>query len=128
MLRRQKHDADNTTASKNYLQYRFYLKYGIKVKCLYNGNVKKTLYSEEQTIFLSLMKQVRQNAGLSQLELSQRLEVPQSRISDYERGQRQMDLMELRQYCQAVGITVVDFVTRFDGLLEEGDTQVPPSA
>ncbi len=74
------------------------------------------------------MKQVRQNAGLSQLELSQRLEAPQSRISDYERGQRQMDLMELRQYCQAVGITVVEFVTRFDRLLEEGDTHALPSA
>ena len=74
------------------------------------------------------MKQVRQNAGLSQLELSQRLEVPQSRISDYERGQRQMDLMELRQYCQAVGITVVDFVTRFDRLLEERNAYAPSSA
>jgi transcriptional regulator with XRE-family HTH domain len=83
--------------------------------------VKKTLYSEEQSVFLSLLKQVRQNANLSQRELSEILEIPQSRISDYERGQRQMDLMELRQYCQALGITVVDFVQRFDRMVMKSD-------
>lgn len=72
-------------------------------------------------MFLALLKQARQNAGLSQKDLADLLVVPQSRISDYERGQRQLDLMELRQYCRAVGITVVDFVQRFDQMVTESE-------
>jgi len=81
--------------------------------------VKKTIYSPEQRHFLALLRQVRQNAGLTQADLAERLAVPQSRVSDYERGERQMDLMELRQYCAAVEVDLVEFVKRFDALVSK---------
>lgn len=82
------------------------------------GGVKKTIYSLEQKHFLALLRQVRQNAGLTQSELAERLEVPQSRISDYERGERQLDLMELLQYCKAAEVPLIEFVERFERSLE----------
>ncbi|BDI33914.1 hypothetical protein CCAX7_59650 [Capsulimonas corticalis] len=80
----------------------------------YTHGVKKTLYSAEQKVFLGLLRQIRQNAGLSQQEIADRLEVAQSRISDYERGERQLDLMELRQYCAAAETSLEEFVRRFE--------------
>ena len=80
--------------------------------------MKKTIYSPEQAYFLDLLRQARQNAGLTQADLAQRLGVPQSRISDYERGERQMDLMQLRQYCAGLEVGLVEFVKRFDALVQ----------
>ena len=82
------------------------------------AGVKKTIYSEEQGHFLALLRQVRQNAGLTQADLAKQLGVPQSRVSDYERGERQMDLMQLRQYCLAVQVELVEFVQRFDAMVK----------
>lgn len=83
--------------------------------------MKKSIYSREQGHFLALLRQVRQNATLTQAELAERLQIPQSRISDYERGERQMDLMQLRQYCKAVDIDLVEFVRRFDAVVSQGE-------
>jgi len=80
--------------------------------------VKKTIYSQEQRHFLLLLRQVRQNAGLTQGDFAERLQIPQSRVSNYERGERQMDLMQLRQYCTAVGVALVEFVQRFESLVK----------
>lgn len=56
-------------------------------------------------------------AGLTQKQLAERLDSPHSRISDYERGIRRIDLIQLRQYCEAVGLTLRDFVDRFEASL-----------
>lgn len=47
------------------------------------------------------------------MELGQRLDEPQSLISDYERGERRLDLIELKQVCDAVGVDLSDFVSEF---------------
>ncbi len=47
------------------------------------------------------------------MELGQRLDEPQSLISDYERGERRLDLIELKQVCDAVEIDLVEFISRF---------------
>ena len=78
--------------------------------------MQKTIYTPEQAVFLTLLRQVRKEAGLTQRQLADRLGTLQSRITDYERGVRRLDLLELRQVCVAVGISVVDFVTRFEAL------------
>lgn len=80
----------------------------------YTQDVKKTIYSPEHSTYLTLLRQIRHNAAMTQLEVAEKLNVPQSRISDYERGERQMDLLELRQYCDALGVSIVDFVRRVD--------------
>ena len=80
--------------------------------------MQKSIYTPQQRQFLALLRQARVEAGLTQTELSERLQVPQSRISDYERGNRRMDLIELHQYCQALGISLTGFVRRVEEELD----------
>jgi len=64
-----------------------------------------------------LLQQVRTDAGLSQEALAKKLAKPQSFVSKYESGARRLDLLELREVCRAMGISVADFVRRFDKLI-----------
>lgn len=47
------------------------------------------------------------------MELGKRLDEPQSLISDYERGERRLDLIELKQVCDALDVDFVEFVRQF---------------
>jgi transcriptional regulator with XRE-family HTH domain len=40
--------------------------------------------------------------------------MPQSVVSKYESGERRLDILELRQVCEATGITLTDFVARLE--------------
>lgn len=79
--------------------------------------MQKSIHTVQQHRFLELLKQVRLEAGLTQVELSKKLETSHSRISDYERGERRLDIIQMRQYCEAVGITLQEFVERFEAML-----------
>jgi Helix-turn-helix len=74
----------------------------------------------QQEALLGLFRQARIDAGLSQVDLARILSKPQSFVSKYESGTRRLDLLELRDVCRAMGISVVEFVRRFDKLVEPG--------
>lgn len=61
-----------------------------------------------------ILYQLRREAGLSQIELAKRLGKPQSYVSKYELGERRLDLLELSQICEAVGISLEELVRRFE--------------
>jgi transcriptional regulator with XRE-family HTH domain len=63
---------------------------------------------------LTLLREVRTEAELTQVEMARSLGVPQSFVSKYESGERRLDLLELQQVCQALGITLEAFVKRFE--------------
>jgi transcriptional regulator with XRE-family HTH domain len=63
---------------------------------------------------LELLRQVRIEAGLRQVDLAKKLRQPQSFVSKYESGERRLDLLELRQVCSAAGTTLQAFVRRFE--------------
>lgn len=84
--------------------------------------MEKSLFTPEQERFQQLLRQIRLGAGLRQSDLAERLGQPQSFVSKYESGERRLDLLELRQICQAVGLSLVDFVTRFENLLQCSQT------
>ncbi len=79
--------------------------------------MQKSIYTDQQRLFLALLRQVRKDADLTQTELAERLGTLQSRITDYERGVRRLDLMELRQVCEAVNVPLLEFVRRFEEML-----------
>jgi len=76
--------------------------------------MEKSIHSPEQTTLQRLLRQIRRGAGLRQEDLAQLLGKPQSFVSNYERGERRLDLLELRQICQAVGIPLIALVQRFE--------------
>ena len=69
---------------------------------------------QRKKALLDLLRQIRRAAGLRQVELAQRLGKPQSFVSKYESGERRLDLLDLEQVCQAVGITLASFTKRFE--------------
>lgn len=63
----------------------------------------------------ALLRKIRKDAGMSQEDLAEALGKPQSFISKYESGERKLDILEVREICQHLGINLILFVS----LLEE---------
>lgn len=80
--------------------------------------MEKSIYSNEQKQLSKLLKQIRLGAGLRQEDLATSLGKPQSFVSKYESGERCLDLLELRQVCNAIGISLGEFVNRFEGIIK----------
>lgn len=74
----------------------------------------KSLCSAEGEKLAALLRSVRSESGLTQAEVAERLKLPQSFVSKYESGERRLDLVELRQICRALGISLGDFIRRFE--------------
>lgn len=62
---------------------------------------------------ISLLKQVRLDAGLTQIGLGEILGQTQSYVSKYESGEQRLDLMEIEAICLAVGIPLIQFIERY---------------
>lgn len=74
----------------------------------------KAIYTAEQQRLSELLRALRERAGLRQLDVADALDVPQSFVSKYESGERRLDLIELRQVCQALGTTLTALVREFE--------------
>ena len=74
----------------------------------------KSIYTAEQEKLQRLLRQIREEAGLTQIDLAAKLNRPQSFISKYESGERRLDILELREVCKALKITFLDFVRRLE--------------
>lgn len=61
----------------------------------------------------SLLRDVRQEAGLTQATLADRLHQSQSYVSKYESGEQRLDLLEIEAVCVATGVSLKDFVERY---------------
>ena len=78
------------------------------------GAVKKNIRFNQQKKLLVLLRGVRVEAGLTQSELASRLGTDQTFISKYESGERRLDILELREVCQVIGVDFVAFIRRLD--------------
>jgi transcriptional regulator with XRE-family HTH domain len=76
--------------------------------------VEKSIYSEEYQQLCTLLRQLRREGGLTQVEVGKRLGVPQSFVSKYESGERRLDVIELRHVAEAIGTTLEVVVSRLD--------------
>lgn len=76
--------------------------------------MEKSIYSWKHEVLLRLLKEVRREAGMTQVDLASKLKTQQAVVSNYERGERRLDLIELQQICEALGISVSEFVIRFE--------------
>ena len=62
---------------------------------------------------VSLLREIRVEAGLTQAAVAKSIGQTQSYVSKYEQGEQRLDLLELEAVCNAVGISLIDFVRRF---------------
>ncbi len=75
--------------------------------------MQKSLSSAKHKNLLEILRQVREEAGLRQIDVAERLNQPQSFVSKYESGERRLDLLELELVCEACETDISQFVKRY---------------
>ena len=78
----------------------------------------KTIHSDSYRVLLTLLREARAAAGISQTALADLLGRPQTWVSKVELGERRLDVEELRQVCTALNLDLVKLVRRWLKLLE----------
>lgn len=62
-----------------------------------------------------LLRKLRLEAKLRQVDVAERLRLPQSFVSRYESGERNLDFIEVAQICAVLDVRLSEFVRRFEG-------------
>lgn len=78
----------------------------------------KTLYRPEAVLLRQQLRAARESAGITQVALSEALGKSQTFVSDVERGIRRLDLIELWDFCSALGLDLPAFVADFQSSAE----------
>jgi transcriptional regulator with XRE-family HTH domain len=67
-------------------------------------------YSPRYGRFRALLRQIREEAGLNQTTLAQKLGKPQTFVSKSEIGERRIDFLETLDFCAACGVSANQFL------------------
>jgi transcriptional regulator with XRE-family HTH domain len=70
--------------------------------------------NREKQLLQELLRELRDAADLRQIDLAKRLGRPQSFVSKYESGEKNLDFLEVREVCEALGVPLAEFVRRFE--------------
>lgn len=81
--------------------------------------MSKSIFTTEYSVFRDLLRELRTEKGLTQVQLSETLGMPQSFVSKYETGERRLDVIEVREVCQSLGVTFAAFAKKFEARLPE---------
>ena len=76
--------------------------------------MEKSIYSQEYSLFLEQLRNTREGKGLTQTQVAERLGQTQSFVSKVERGERRVDIVEMRAFCSAMDIDFLGFVQRLE--------------
>ena len=71
-------------------------------------------------MLLRLLRQARVEAGLRQTDVAKKLGKPQSFVSNYESGERRLDLLELQLVCEVLEVPLVEFVRGYSKATSDG--------
>jgi transcriptional regulator with XRE-family HTH domain len=71
-------------------------------------------YSPRYGQFRALLRKLREEAGLSQTALAERLSKPQTFVSKSELGERRIDFLETVNFCRACGVSVEQLFVRLE--------------
>ena len=82
--------------------------------------MEKSIYTDEYSLLLELLCELRRKSGVTQVELAEKLGQTQSFISKVERGDRRLDIIQLRTICQTLGTTLPEFITAWEKRLRAG--------
>jgi transcriptional regulator with XRE-family HTH domain len=80
--------------------------------------MEKSVFSTKYRLFLRTLRDARKRYGLTQQQLAEKLGQTQSFISKCERGERRIDVVELRAICKAIGISFTEFTTKLNAELD----------
>ena len=69
--------------------------------------------TNEREKFEAILRGIRAEKRVTQAHIARSMKISQQTAARYESGERRMDLVELRQWCLAVGVPVGEVVRRF---------------
>lgn len=78
----------------------------------------KSLYTRHNDVFLEMLRDSRESLRLRQADLAVLLGRGQATVSKVERGDRRLDVIELRTWLRALEVDFVTFVTELDRRLQ----------
>jgi transcriptional regulator with XRE-family HTH domain len=81
--------------------------------------MEKSSFTPEYAVLLSLLRETREAANITQAELAKRVRETQSYISKWERGEVRLDLIQVHTFCQALGSTWPIFVNLLEDRLQK---------
>lgn len=81
--------------------------------------MEKSIFTREYDLLRRMLRESREQSQLTQIELAERLRETQSFVSKCERGERRLDLVQLRAFCKAMGISLPVFVSEFERRLSK---------
>lgn len=73
----------------------------------------KNPWDARRQLLVSILRQMREAAGLKQSDVAEKLGTHQSFVSKYEAGERRLDLVELEQISDAIGSTLPNVVAAY---------------
>jgi transcriptional regulator with XRE-family HTH domain len=79
----------------------------------------KSVFTAEYESFLNSLISARKTAGMTQQEVADRLEKPQSFVSKYERRERRLDVVEFVNIAKAIGIDPCQIVREVEKRVAE---------
>jgi transcriptional regulator with XRE-family HTH domain len=74
----------------------------------------KTLHSRHNEVFLNKLRSLRESQRLRQSDLAMLLGTSQATVSNVERGERRLDLIELRDWLDALDVEFIEFLKVLD--------------
>jgi transcriptional regulator with XRE-family HTH domain len=74
--------------------------------------VDKSIYTADYRRLCALLRELRDEADLTQVQVAERLDEPQSFVSKYEAGERRLDVVELHQIADVLGTDLVSIIQR----------------
>ncbi|HEY9131051.1 MAG TPA: helix-turn-helix transcriptional regulator [Dyella sp.] len=87
---------------------------------------RASIYTSEHAELVLLLKDLRLKAGLSQAEVAETLERPQTYVSAVEVGQRGVDLLQVRELSAVYGVSLPTFVELFEERLKSQESSRRP--
>ncbi len=92
----------------------------------------KSVHTPAYRLFLRLLSERREERGWSQRELGRRMEAHHTYVNMCESGERQLNIIELRQWCGILDLSFPDFVQQLDEALTQtesaqGNNATPPT-
>lgn len=72
-----------------------------------------SLHRPQYVLFRKLLIKAREQAQLTQSQVAQRLGVPQSYVSKYERGERRLDFTEFLELADILAINPTEFIEHY---------------
>ncbi len=72
-------------------------------------------------IFLELLVKARTERNVSPEELASGLSLSPAQVAAFELGQRQLDFVQTREWCLALGVSFLDFMVQLDQAIPAPD-------